>query len=358
MRPSVACLALTAAIALTAPALAAPMTFRLASDGGTSGEQWIVTDGSITADTADDLRRFLAANRIGPGRRIEVYLNSAGGNLMGGVKLGETIRETGLGTRVARSLPVAPGANQAGGPERQAVGECYSACAFAFIGGKWRNATNESLGVHQHYKADALRAPDARQFSGSDLSASLVMSGVLTDFVARMGVDSRILALAAVTRPDGIYRFTSEELAEYSLVFNDLAYNEWKLEPVKDGLVARSDSKNGENHATLYCRGDNQVRLLVSAPYQSKFSDPAEIIAGARVQLFGADVPAADIAGQITDGRLLFEFRLPPDFNADASPKDGLSAFGVTRALFAHALPKKDFSRIVRLVAKNCVDGR
>jgi hypothetical protein len=358
MRPSVACLALTAIIALAAPALAAPMTFRLAGDGSTSGEQWIVADGSITADTADDLRSFLAANRIAPGRRIEVYLDSAGGNLMGGIKLGEAIRELGLGTRVARSIPVAQGGSQAGGPERQAPGECYSACAFAFIGGKWRNAANESLGVHQHYKADALRTPDTRQFSGSDLSATLTMSGVLTDFVARMGVDSRFLALAAVTRPDGIYRFTTDELAEYSIVFNDLAYTEWKLEPVKDGLVARSDTKNGENHATLYCRGDDQLRLLISAPHQSRFSDPAEIIAGARVQLFGADVPAADIAGQITDGRLLFEIRLPPNFNADASPKEGLSAFGVTRALFAHALPKKDFSRIVRLVARNCVEAK
>jgi hypothetical protein len=358
MRPSITCLALTTIVAFASPAFAAPMAFRLASDGTSAGEPWIVADGSITADTADDLRRFLAANRIAPGRRIEVFLNSAGGNLMGGVKLGETIREFGLGTRVARSLPVAQGSNQAGGSERQAVGECYSACAFAFMGGKWRNATNESLGVHQHYKADALRAPDARQFSGSDLSASLVMSGVLTDFVARMGVDSRVLALAAVTRPDGIYRLTTEELVEYSLVFNDLAYGDWKLEPVKDGLVARADTKNGENRATLYCRGDEQVRLLVSAPYQSKFSDAAEIIAGARVQLFGADIPATDIAGQIADGRLLFEFRLPANFNADASPKEGLAAFGVTRALFAHALPKKDFTRIVRLVAKNCVEGR
>ena len=344
----------SAALAAAVPAYAAPMTFRLASDGTSSGEPWIVANGSITAETAEALRAFVAASRISPGRRIEVVLDSAGGNLMGGIKLGETIRELGLGTRVARSLSV----TQAGGAERLAPGECYSACAFAFIGGKWRNAGNESLGVHQHYKADALRAPDERQFSGSDLSASLVMSGVLTDFVARMGVDSRILALAAVTRPDGIYRFTTEELAEYSLVFNDLAYGDWKLEAVKDGLVARSDTKSGENHATLYCKGDNVLRLLVSAPHQAKFSDPAEIIAGARVQLFGSDIPAADIAGQIADGRLLFEFRLPPAFDADASPKEGLAAFGLTRAAFAHALPKQNFSRIARLVAKNCLEGR
>src|SRR3546814_9028218 len=105
--------------------------------------------------TPDRFRRFLTAADIPRGARYEVYLHSPGGNLMAGIELGTIIRDYGFGTRVARSVPFSYST-----PEFRFEGEedghCFSACAFAFLGGRWRIASDRSLGVHQHYTKNAL----------------------------------------------------------------------------------------------------------------------------------------------------------------------------------------------------------
>jgi hypothetical protein len=105
--------------ALIGPAVAqsfqsGPMKFRRAFfDTADRGDiEWIVADGQITAETPKEFRRFLSlddapgsslGSRVKHGARLEVYLNSPGGNLVGAIQLGEIIREYGLGTRVART---------------------------------------------------------------------------------------------------------------------------------------------------------------------------------------------------------------------------------------------------------------
>jgi len=178
------------------------MDFRIAEDGSTVPQSWIVADGEITRDTPDHFRKFVQKEGI-DSAKIEVYLNSPGGNLIGGLKLGETIREFGFNTRVARSVP------NIGQFEMDAPGECYSACAFTFLGGKSRIAPDRSVGVHQHYTDEALSDPDAKRYTASDLSFEQIIAGVLADYVVRMGVDARFLTLASLTRPKDIYRFTS-----------------------------------------------------------------------------------------------------------------------------------------------------
>jgi ATP-dependent protease ClpP protease subunit len=81
------------------------MKFRLAFlDTADRGNiDWIVADGEITNETPNEFRQFLSFNKIKHGTKIEVYFNSLGGNIIGGLKLGEIIREFALGTRVARS---------------------------------------------------------------------------------------------------------------------------------------------------------------------------------------------------------------------------------------------------------------
>jgi hypothetical protein len=52
-------------------AVAAPMAFRLGSDGGTAGNEWIVADGDITPDTPQQFRQFLTGKGIQRGARYE-----------------------------------------------------------------------------------------------------------------------------------------------------------------------------------------------------------------------------------------------------------------------------------------------
>src|SRR5262245_59918586 len=53
---SISCLAASILMIWPAIAIAAPITFRLASDGGTAGNSWIVADGDIATDTPDKFR--------------------------------------------------------------------------------------------------------------------------------------------------------------------------------------------------------------------------------------------------------------------------------------------------------------
>src|SRR5262245_66135182 len=89
----------------SADAVAGPMTFRLASDGGPTPHLWIVADGDITSDTPDRFREFLLAGNIRRGSPLDVYLHSNGGNLFGGDALGGLILDHGFGASDASPIP-------------------------------------------------------------------------------------------------------------------------------------------------------------------------------------------------------------------------------------------------------------
>jgi len=189
---------------------AGPIKFRRAFfDTADRGNiEWIVADGEITADTPHQFRRFLSAERVQRGARLEVYFNSPGGNLIGAIQLGEIIRDFGLGTRVARTVPW----HRAGHgelSEQESKGGCYSACAFAFLGGKWRIANGGSLGVHQHYFKEALAEPNTPKFTARDFSAEQLLQGLVLEFVVKMGIDPKFVTLAARTGPTDLYVFTA-----------------------------------------------------------------------------------------------------------------------------------------------------
>jgi hypothetical protein len=86
------------------------MQFTLAhTDMGASGHccMWIAAEGEITMQTPDDFKAFLKTNSgyWGP----TVRLNSPGGSLLAGIKLGEMFREGGFSTEVG-ATHTTPGA--------------------------------------------------------------------------------------------------------------------------------------------------------------------------------------------------------------------------------------------------------
>jgi hypothetical protein len=67
------------------------------------GNAWrVFDDGVIDIDTAEKFEEYLQRNDVT--RRSIVFLNSPGGNLMGGIKLGKVIRKWGLFTYIARKI--------------------------------------------------------------------------------------------------------------------------------------------------------------------------------------------------------------------------------------------------------------
>jgi hypothetical protein len=341
--------------ALLFPAFGADMAFRLAeppsADGATPG--WIAADGEITADTAKALRGFIAANKGRLYSRSVVLLNSPGGSLFGGIALGEAIRDLGLGTRIGRSVPEQR--HRYRYAENEAAGACLSACAFAFLGGKWRTAADRTLGVHQHYTSEMLSDPTAIQFTSGDISAQQIVAGILADYVVRMGVAARLLTKAAMTEPRSMYLFTTKEMEDYGATFDELKFSQWKFEPLRGGLIATSKAGNGDS-ATLFCRGDKLFRLQLEKAYYGDESGVDELISGATVDLFGIDIPTADITGKVSQGRVTLEFKLPPQLAAGKIERaSGMFAGGATRQFFYAALPAKDFGLSAKLTSRNCI---
>jgi hypothetical protein len=313
------CVAITLVLAGAAIAQtfqSAPIKFRRAFfDTADRGNiEWIVADGEITAETPKEFRRFLSVEKIQPGTPLEVYLHSPGGNLIGGIQLGEIIREFRLGTRVARTVANGPAFKNGAQPETDAPGVCYSACAFAFLAGKWRIAEDHSIGVHQSYFKEALTEPNAPKFTARDFSAEQLIEGLTIDYVVRMGVDPKFLTYAARTAPTNLYVFNSDEMSLFGITRNDLEYMDWNLEASGSGLVAVSKTRSGERTATLYCSQDKALRLSIDLPnpFIRDTSVDWFVKLWQTASLFGADIPLRNISARISPGRLVLQLLIPP----------------------------------------------
>jgi hypothetical protein len=205
------------------------------------------------------------------------------------------------------NFPCSPGGS------KDVEGKCYSACAFAFLGGKWRIADGGSLGVHQSYFKEALTEPNAPKFTARDFSAQRLIEGLVLEYVVRMGVDPKFLTYASSTAPTDLYVFTPDETNQFGITWNDLEYTDWMLAARGDGLVAISKTRNGENSATLFCRKDKALRLLIDSP--NPFADVSVdwfIKLWRNASLFSADIPLQNITARISQGRLVLEVLLPP----------------------------------------------
>ncbi len=117
----------------------------------------IEMNGPINPDTPFIIKKLLKRIEDSPnrcfaktgGRRlaISIYLNSGGGYMEDGYELGDLFREQQVSTIIAFN------------------GECYSSCATAFIGGKFRRMGKESkIMFHAPYKYNS--------FYGSDISCA------------------------------------------------------------------------------------------------------------------------------------------------------------------------------------------
>jgi hypothetical protein len=312
-----------------------PITFRFATDNANGvPNSWIVADGEITSETPKAFRQFLASNNFkrdfsrqaGGEGGVEIYLNSLGGNLFGGIELGEIIREFNLGTRVASSIDEGDRFHS----EYDGPGVCYSACAFAFLGGIWRTAQDHTIGVHQHFIETALADPTAKKFTAADYSDVQMVEGLLADYVLRMGVDARFLVRASTTTPDKLYTFTFEEMRQFGITWNELDYTDWRLEAFQGGLIAQSRTRNGKNLATLFCRKDRAVRLLINSSIDQGDEEYVQtllnsaLLNGVDAELFGAHIPAQSISSHIEHGRLMLEIQIPPSLSTTSPVSESM----------------------------------
>lgn len=217
----------------------------------------ISIDGKIESGFADRFRAFL--QREEP-EGYQVVLNSPGGVLIEGLKLGYILREKGYHTRVGRIVYTR---NSAGYemPE-ELEGDCSSACSLAFLGGKVRDVLSATkLGFHQFFgggQQAALSAASRTELHTQSQSATQLLSGVLVQYIVEMGVDARIFTTASGTRPEAMTYLTQAEALSYNVV-TPQGFGAFFIEPYRDGVIAAS-RRNGPTRAydqvrqtTIFC---------------------------------------------------------------------------------------------------------
>jgi hypothetical protein len=239
--------------------VAEKMTFHLRGNGGNiAGSEWIAAEGEIVSETAADLENFIKSlgHSENPGG-WSVRLNSPGGDVAGGIRLGELIRKLKLNTEIGATEP-----DSYGHWERM-PGHCASACAFAFLGGLSRYVSGGELGVHQFYDAISLRNPSAKVFSSLDMSEHQFVSAMLIDYAFRMGVDPRFVSVAASTPPMEMQFLDEQLLDDLNVRWYPKEFEPWSIEPNGAGVIAITRSKDKTRTAKFSYCADGIPRLTI-----------------------------------------------------------------------------------------------
>lgn len=201
-----------------------PMRFKVdrACDG--NGEMCgsrIYAEGVIQPDTPDNFVAFVRQNRTKLPPSPTVSLDSPGGNMFAGIKLGQAIRRLAFDTEIL---------------DRQT---CASACALAFLGGAERSLdTNGRFGVHQFSSAIGN--------VGDSLTQATIVA--VASYIESMGVDRKLLDVASLIPPASIYWLTDEQRQQLRVDNSQTIYSDWILDSDQAG--------NPYTQATLSLEGD------------------------------------------------------------------------------------------------------
>ena len=196
-------------------------TSTLGQTFGEGSREYIFADGFFCSDTDQKFQQFLAQNPPKAPYTI-VVLNSGGGNLGAGLRMGRIIRQQKMWTQVGAQLPLMIPQNE--NIPAQTVpylseltsppfaGECASACTFTFMGGVSRTiGYGSNYGVHQ-FESDA-------QTPNTDLQAATeVTSAQLVAYLNQMGISPNFMVDMVQKKGNDVTNLTMKELQQLNIV--------------------------------------------------------------------------------------------------------------------------------------------
>lgn len=152
--------------------------FVVSSQSASSGAHGTVyARGAFDKDARPRFLEFVKTHNIA---WATVVFDSPGGNLFGGLELGEAIRDKGFDTAVGNPDDT----------DTASTAICASACSYAFAGGVYRFLTRDNqLGLHQF----------STQTNQGDLGQAQTITALIVDYLDRMGVQSQAYTTAAFT---------------------------------------------------------------------------------------------------------------------------------------------------------------
>ena len=208
----------------------------------------ILATGFIDEHAPDRLMALVRSNRIPAGSSL--HLNSPGGNLMAGIRLGRAIRAQNFDSHVGQY-------DFADKKIISSPGECASACTLAFLGGRWRYLIHGSrFGVHRFYFGN----PTAH-----DGDAAQVVSALVVKYISEMGVNTDLFAEMSAAGPDSVALISEEDLVRLNAVNNGVSPTVWTIESENGTLLVKGqrDTAFGQNMLFFACSPQGPV-LAVS----------------------------------------------------------------------------------------------
>lgn len=173
----------------------------------------VVADGLLARDSHEQFQRLLPSI---PSQQTVIEFNGLGGDLVGGLALGQAIRQAGLNTRVRYAITAQDSQPQNKDP---ALAQCYSACALAFLGGVQRQIDPRArFGLH------ALQG-------NKDQAMDLVQR-----YLDRMGVDRRMLDYLLLARGQQVNLINSDSAKRFNITNQgSTGLGLWKVQTTKQG---------------------------------------------------------------------------------------------------------------------------
>ncbi|WP_162789140.1 hypothetical protein [Sphingomonas sediminicola] len=215
------------------------------------GMREVFISGPITSGDADRFVQFAESHKLEAAR---IVLDSPGGSLLEGIKLGRAIREKRFFTSV--------GAFDDQGTSSNAI--CASACAYAFAGGvsRFLDRSSGRLGIHQFERSGGLSQSEAQ-----------LISAIVVSYLRDMGVDAKAFVIASATSASGIRWLTPSEAQELGLVNNGVQPTSAEVRIVRlhPYLRLNQDKSSGTIRALFTC-GKGTLLLqagIVTDPEQS-----------------------------------------------------------------------------------------
>jgi len=230
----------------------------------------ILAQGKITHESAQRFARFVEdtsrhAHELPPAPTV--VFDSPGGSLAGGIALGREIRRRGMSTDLAHEYDI----EDRNAPDglRVIVGraKCASACVLAFSGGVMRHmAEGARMGVHQFSVASGQMGDSAAQ----------VTMVKLAEYFQSMGVDRRLLDVAALVPPNDIAWMTQHDARTLNLDNTAPPMVPWRVQASASGtpsaLVVQPQPGDGKIVSIMLTHSNETILLMVTSGFdRSRF---------------------------------------------------------------------------------------
>ncbi|MBB4124326.1 hypothetical protein [Martelella radicis] len=234
----------------------------------------IVMAGDIEPGDAEKFRAFWDTSEFDTFNYV-VAMDSPGGSLWDGLDIGSFLRERGAETVVTRYGPLAPGEDEFSYREEHAGAGCYSACAFAFMGGVKRDVPDgNKIGFHQFSNSDGA--------SNSNLMSTLTVTAILNSYLRDMGAAPQLTDFMMKTGPDDMFIPDNAQLLWLGIV-DDGSFKKFRIEPKFDLPVAVAtslgniDTRERVYEVDTFClRGTPMINFYAISPERGLPTDIAD----------------------------------------------------------------------------------